>query len=255
MDKKLTKHDLKDPDAFISNMSRISTMAFDHRRTVTAVVAVVFGSGLLWAGMGFYNDRRENRAQTDLFMAEKKLKSQEEEFGKSTNPPTNPAEKLKKEPVKATGNLEADYKETVPLLKDVISKHNGTQASVIAALDLAKLYYDYKKYDEGIAVLEKTMDMAKHPVTRGLTIDQLANFNMAKGNCDKAIGYWQKLGQEKTLSFLQGSSLIKTGLCYEKLKQFDKAEQTYLRASGLTNDADTSKTAKKYLRLLKKGSA
>ena len=73
-----------------------------------------------------------------------------------------------------------------------------------------------------------------------------------KGDCTKAIETWQKIEDNKDLGFLAGKSLVSMGLCYEKLHQNDKAEQAYLKAEGMVKDGETAKTAKKYLRLIKR---
>jgi tetratricopeptide (TPR) repeat protein len=259
---KLTKQDLRSPDAFISSARRALEKIAEYRSVLLVVVAIAIVGGVVWAAFGSYNHKREEKAQASLFVAEKKLKAIEDGFNKASNPPNllpaaKDAKKDKKDVVpqgpKPTGDLEADYREALKPLREVVETYPGTQAFVVASLNLAELYNQHGKYAEGIPLLEKAAQSAKHPVTKGFVWNQLGLAHQGKGDCGKAIEYWQKIEADKNLGFLHGTSLIRTGLCYEDLKQFDKAEQAYHRAEGLTGDADASKAARKYLRLLKRG--
>jgi TolA-binding protein len=240
---KLTKHDLRSPDAFQSGMSTFTEKMFAHRGPIVSGLVGLLLIGVGWAAYNTYRDHQEEKAQEILFQAQNKSKTTEENFTKA-------APKL--DLPKATGNLETDYKDSLPLYQEVVQKYPSSQAAVLASLDLGHLYYEHKKYDDAVKVLDGAVKYARHPVTKGLALDQLGAALEAKGDCGSAIKQWEKIEQDKELQFLQGPSLIKMGLCYEKLKQIDKAEQTYHRAETLTSDAEAAKTAKKYLRVLKR---
>lgn len=259
---KLTKQDLKGPDAFISIMHRLSAWAAHHIKAISSVLAAIAVAAVIWAGYGIYKDSKENSAQVKLFAVQKEIKTIEDEFKKAeTPPPPEPPKKDKKdkvvkeapkpEGVKRTGEISKDYRNTLESYKSVISEFPRTQAAVLAALDLGRIYYDYKDYEATVSLLEPQWKKANHPALRGLCLDQLATAYEAKGDCQNAISKWQEIENDKAMSFLLGPSLIKVGLCQEKLKNFDKAEAAYIRAQSLTNDPESSRTAKKYLRFLK----
>jgi tetratricopeptide (TPR) repeat protein len=270
---KLTKEDLKGPDAFQSSFEIISEFFFHHRMTIIGTIAGLILAGIVWAALGVYNSNVEEKAQEALFIAEKKLDLTNSDFEKLKNPQKTPspigADGKKKTPdqlaketaeassefaklVKPTGDFNTDYKESLPLLKGVVERYPKSQAAVIASLDLSKIYQNYKQYDPQIDLLKSAASHAQHPVTKGLTLNRLAMAYEGKGDCPQAVATWQKIEDSKELSFLAGKSLINMGLCFEKLHQNDKAEQSYLKAEGLVKDGDTAKTAKKYLRLLKR---
>ncbi|MDZ4676214.1 MAG: tetratricopeptide repeat protein [Oligoflexia bacterium] len=257
---KLTKQDLKSPDVFQSSASRFTELAYKFRAPFVGALSLLLLAGLGWAGYSTFRDHQEGKAQEILFNAQSKLKTTEENFIKATTPqvPLKDPKTGKLLPVvqnnlvKASGNLEADYKDSLPLYKDVIQKYPSSQAAVLASLDLGHLYSQHKKYDEASNVLQGAVKNARHPVTKGLALDQLGGSLEAKGDCSAAISQWEKVEKDKDLQFLHGSSLIKMGLCYEKLNQNDKAEQTYRRAETSTTDAEAARTAKKYLRVLKR---
>jgi tetratricopeptide (TPR) repeat protein len=287
---KLTKQDIKGPDAFQSSFEAVSHYFFKHRMPILGSLASLLLIGLLWVSYGVYSSNVESKAQEALFTAERTLNTTGDNFEKSKTAgerldalQKNKSAKSKKaldkkgddatkakaaadakdvaeekalteetKLQKPTGNLEADYKDSIPLLKGVIEKYPSSQASVLAALDLTKLYQDHKQYEPQVPLLEKAATVARHPVTKALTLNQLAIAFEGKGDCAKAIKTWQRIEQNKELAFMAGKSLLNMGLCYEKLNQNDKAEQAYLRAEGLVKDGETAKTAKKYLRILKR---
>jgi tetratricopeptide (TPR) repeat protein len=252
---KLSKRDLRSPDAFISFTQRILAKLNEHRGAILAFFAIVIVGGAVWAGFGAYRHSKEEKAQAVLFVAEKKLKAIEDSFARAALPDNKLPQAMKQTMTgtKPTGDMEADYKDALQGLREVVEKYPGTQAYVVASLNLAEIYTTHGKFDQGIPLLEKASGTARHPVTKGFVWNQLGLAYQGKGDCNKAIEYWQRINAEKELGFLHGASLVRTGLCYESLKQFDKAEQAYHKAGSLADDSDASRTAKKYLKLLKQG--
>jgi tetratricopeptide (TPR) repeat protein len=236
---KLTKKDLKSPDAFISNMQRFSHWAYENRMAILGGVGVILIAAVVWAGLGTYHTQREEKAQDALFAGEKKLKTTEDSFNPNQAAQADPNEDpqaptpkekiVKKAAVPKTGDLNIDYKDAIAALNEVINQYGDTQAAVIAGLDLGRLYHDYKKYDDEIATLQKTVQSSKHPVTKAMALDNIGGAYESKGDCAAAITNWQKIETDTNMSPFLGEALIKTGLCYEKLNQNDKAMATYQR--------------------------
>jgi tetratricopeptide (TPR) repeat protein len=237
---KLTKHDLQDPDMFLSWLQRAYDFLLNHVSKIigTIIFIVLLGAG--WAGYSLWNESRELKAQELLFQAEDILKKADEAAKKT----------LTKIP-----NLETDYKDAVAGFNNVIENYPSSQARVMASIELTSLYLRNQKTDLAIETLSKASLKAKHAVVKGLLWYQMGIAFEAKGECQKAIDQWQNIERSKDVVFLHGTTLVSMGLCYEKLNQFDKAEAIYKKAQGLTSDPDASRTAKRYLRLIKKAEA
>lgn len=309
---KLTKQELKSPDAFISHMAQIGEWAFENRMIIITAFIVVAVGVAVWASIGMFRAHKEDLAQESLFKAEKTLQDIDESFlpvkeDKPVDPKaaakTAKDEKPSAPKAVATGQLDVDYKTALPLLKDVISSYPSTQASVVAALDLGRLYHDYKKYDDEISVLTEAVPEADHPVTKAMLLDNLGIAFEVKGDCNKALEQWQKISDHPKMSAFYGKAIINSALCYEKLNQpdkalayyekFDNAEKElttltnslaaeysvnpnlpleqqpavavqkyqnalyksarYQELGHLLGDQDSVKTAKKYMKLLKRG--
>ena len=87
---KLTKQDIKGPDAFQSGFEVVSHYFFHHRINIIAGVGVLLLIGIIWAGSGIYGSSVEEKAQESLFTAEKKLESTNIAFEKAKAPPAPP---------------------------------------------------------------------------------------------------------------------------------------------------------------------
>ena len=235
---KITKQDLKSPDAFISNMQRFGEWAYEKRVVILSLIGVIVFAAVVWAALGTYHSQKEDKAQEALFNATKKMTTAEDAF----NPPeemTAPgqAKKEKKAPTATkTGDLNVDFKEAVPAFKEVITQYGDTQAGVVASLQLGRLYHEYKKYDDEIAVLGKAATTSQHPVTKAMALTNLGSAYEAKGDCANAVDQWQKIQGSPDMAPFLGDSLIKTALCYEKLNQKDKAMATYQRFDDAEKD-------------------
>ncbi len=231
---KLTKEDIRGPDVFISNMHRFSEWAYSYRKVISGVLVLIAVAALTWAGIGTYSAKLEDAAAETLFSAEKTLNKVDQSF---EVPPASTANvHAQGKPVKdgkalavPTGKLEVDYKDVIEQLRDVITRFPKTQSSVIAALDLARIYQNYNKADDSISVLNGASAVASHPATRGLVFQGLGLAYESKGDCVAAITQWQKIIDDKTMAPFQPNSLIKQALCYEKLNQKDKAIEIFGR--------------------------
>jgi len=226
---KLTKQDIRGPDVFISNMQKFSEWAYNHRKTILGTLVLIAAVALTWAGIGTYSAKQEDAAAETLFAAEKTLNKVDQSFevpkADAQGKPIKDAKPL----AVPTGKIEVDYKDSIDQLKDVITRFPKTQSSVIAALDLARVYHDYNKYDDSISVLNAASKVANHPATRGLVFQGLGLAYESKGDCAQAVTQWQKIVDDKTMGPFQANSLIKQALCYEKLNQKDKAIEIFGR--------------------------
>jgi len=226
---KLTKEDIRGPDVFISNMHRFSEWAYNNRKPLLGSLVLIAVLALAWAGIGTYSAKQEDAAAETLFSAEKTLNKVDQSFEVPKADAQGKPIKDAKAAAVPTGKIDVDYKDSIDQLKDVITRFPKTQSSVIAALDLARIYHDYNKYDDSISVLTTASTVANHPATRGLVLQGLGLAYESKGDCARAVTQWQKIIDDKTMGPFQANSLIKQALCYEKLNQKDKAMEIYGR--------------------------
>ncbi len=242
---KLTKADLKRPDAFITETTKLAEWSFKHKNLMISIVLALVIFGIGWAGWGVYSDARESKAQNLLFSAEKIVKKLET----PELPPSPPG--IKTPPLPVAKPTEEAYQPALTALKNVVMTEPSTQAGVFAALEFARINNQFKKYGANVEVLEKVKSSGSTPVTRAMVLNALAVAYEGKGDCNKAIEQWTTIESRGDMTFMHGNAYLEKGLCYESLGQKDKAEQVYKKAEGLGKNPEVAKTAKKYLRLMK----
>lgn len=230
---KITKQDLKRPDLFLYESAKVADWIYKHKKTFTITVLTLAMAGVLWAVYGSYTENIEQKAQTDLYQAEKTLKTVEAP-AKDKKPAT-----------------EQDYKPALDQLKSVVEKYPSSQAATFAALNYSRINFGFKKYDDNIALLEKVKSKARFAVPKALTYNSLAINYVAKGNCDAAINQWNQIEGNDDMTFFHGDVLVNKALCYEKQGKIELAQQMLKKAESQTKNPEVAKTAKKYLRLMK----
>src|SRR5690606_15312616 len=72
-----------------------------------------------------------------------------------------------------TGDVDADYAESLASLRTVIKDFPKTQAAVYAAIDLGSVYVKNKKFDKAIQELEPASKVVSHPVPKAFVLDYL----------------------------------------------------------------------------------
>ncbi len=243
METKLTKADLKNPDMFIAQTSKAAGWGVKHKPLIIGVTSVLLGLGVVWSVWGMYAENIETKAQTELYRAEKILKTAENPDSNQT-PPGAP----KKPQIPLT---EESARPALDQLKKVVENYPSTQSAVFAALDYSRINYGFKKYDDNIALLQKIRNTPSSPVTGALTYNALASNFEAKDNCKEAIAEWNQIEGREEMAFMHGPVFIKKGLCYEKLGQKAEALKMYAKAEALNKSPEIAKTAKKYSRSMK----
>jgi len=245
---KISKRDLKRPDAVTQTLGKATKWVAENRKAVQAVVLAFFILCVAYVAYAVLSERKEDKAQTALFKAEDSFNKLDAEYKKVETPP-------KPEGKKKSGDLMTDYKEPVELYRAVINEYPGTGAAASAAIQLGRLYYDYKKYDEQVGLLETVAPKTKSPVLKALALNLLGVGYDAKGDCGKAAEVWEKIESDKKMRFLAADSALKAGACYEKMGQADKAKASYERVVKDYAELDPQSVAqaKKFLRTLNKG--
>ena len=110
---------------------------------------------------------------------------------------------------------------------------------------------DYKQPEKASEFAQMAATKLPKDHTLGLLATVLwGNALAAKDDCQGALGAWQKVLDSKSASFLQSDVSVRSGVCFEKLGQNDRAAEMYRKAAGATGESASSTTAKGLLRAL-----
>jgi tetratricopeptide (TPR) repeat protein len=250
--KKLTKKEIKEPDAFISTVDRISEALYEHRRPIYIAVGALLAIGIVYSATEYYQKTTERKGQTALYEVEAEYEMIKEDFeGAMAAEPSDEKDKVDSKLKQASGNIEQDYGKVIKGFEKVIKEHSSTNASVLASIKLAKLYEDYNQQDKALEVLQKaTKRVDSGDLFFAFVHTQIGNLLLEKNDCNKAIEHWQKVTKSKDLKFSHAPVLLKTGLCYEKLGQVDKAKSSYEKITKDFDSTTSADSARKYLRML-----
>ncbi len=224
----------------------------DNAKIVVAVIVIAVLGGLGYAGVQIVSNRQEKAAQNEYYKVEAPFLKKREAFEKTKFKAFMPAESADKTPGEiATGDLAKDYGALITGLETTAKEYSGTAAGGQAAILTAQTYLDYKQPDKAVEYAE----LAATKLPKGHTLGLLAtvlwgNALAAKDDCKGALGVWQKVLDTPAASYLQGDVSVRSGVCFEKLGQNDRALEMYRKASGATGGSASSSAAKGLMRAL-----
>jgi len=137
----------------------------NYSRLVIVGAAILFASISAW-GMSTYQAYNENSARAAYAPLASKL-----------------AAEVKMAP--------EEWQKLLPELQKFISAHRGTQSALVAKIELAKAYFETKRYDEAI----KTAAEALNAVPPGHGLKPLIQYQLAfayeaAGKPDQAVKEW-----------------------------------------------------------------
>jgi tetratricopeptide (TPR) repeat protein len=263
LDKNKAKDPLKQPDMFVSTVGRGWNTVEKNSKVVTTIVALLFLGAIVYVTMDFVNRRADRKASEELYKVEAQYLKIKDTFEKAKadaeKPPEKPKDKADaKETAKvetpaqpASGDLQKDYGTVLPGLEQVADKHANQSAGAQAAVMAADLYLEYKQPEKAVAVLDKVVTkQSSGDLMYGVAHLLRGSALAAKGDCNQAVSDWQKVVDSKKNSFLHPDALLKSGVCYETLKQNDKAMEMYKKVTQDHADSQAAQTAKTYLRAI-----
>ncbi|MFL5318420.1 MAG: tetratricopeptide repeat protein [Myxococcaceae bacterium] len=198
MSDKLTRKELKQPDAFQAAGAQASSWFQERQKAIGVAVAVVIVGGLGIGLASYLSGRGEENASKDLGATLRKVDRPVEE--KPTPGDQNETEELP--PFKSQKEKdEATEQALVQFRKD----HGDTRASTTAELKLAQAQFRLGKFDEALTGYE---DYLKHVGTdeplRASALEGKGYVFEAKKDYEKALAAFEELGRENKTPFLEG---------------------------------------------------
>jgi predicted negative regulator of RcsB-dependent stress response len=257
---KVTHHiEIKNPDIVQKGLVSSWDWFEDNSTLIVIMIGVLILAGAAYAIVQGVNNSRERSAQEAFFSVSSKYTKLKEGYDKAKYlklMPEGEDRKTAEAAKPATGDLDKDYGPVLNELEKVASEHAGTAGGTQASLLATQTYLEYGKTDQAIHSAE--MSIGRLSGTH--LLNQLAKFELgnalaAKGDCEGALKSWRDVLEVKTASFLHGEASLRSGICFEQMKQNDQAAEMYRRATALSADSAASQAAKSYLRALEMKSA
>jgi predicted negative regulator of RcsB-dependent stress response len=201
--------------------------------------------GLSGVGYVMYNQVRRDtnlKIQDQYYAIEKdymKTKADFEEADKQAKDAEAKAnDKTKKDPkakaevppapkVRASGDLEKDYGSVVAKFADLNNSNPKVMPAKVAALVLADLYWEYKKYDLAVKILEKSSEPKPKDLVDYMITKKLSATYLSLGQFDSVIKKNQSIMAASKYPFMNSYFKLQMGLAYEGLKQWDLAEAQF----------------------------
>lgn len=200
MAEKLSRKELKQPDAFMKAGSVARTWFQDNVR----VVAIVVGVALVGVGVavtvGYVHDRGEDEAAQDLGGRLKTLERPISETATTTGEDA---------PFKTAQERDEAVAKSMEELR---SKHGGTRAARTAALIAGGAQVRMQKYDDALKSYAEFLKGAvpEEPL-RAAAIEGEGYAHEGKGELDLALASYEQLERDNKSDFLTGMGLYHRG--------------------------------------------
>lgn len=201
------------------------------------IVLIVAGFGS-YAAYQNYNQKYEDKAQTELFQAERLhaanqgAKNFTKENSDKNAPPVN-----------------IDTTQVEQKLNSVIEEFPKSLAAKQASLLIADIQLEKKDSTKAILALEKGFSNFKGHLVDSMLALKLSNAYEQNSQCDKALPVLEKVYNSK-IAELKPEALLRQALCEETLGQTEKAKQSYQKLATEFADTNQGQQALKYLKVL-----
>jgi tetratricopeptide (TPR) repeat protein len=146
-------------------------------------------------------------------------------------------------------DYEKDFSAIVKKFEGVIESDPSSTAALMAALNIAEIGAQYHKEDVALSALNKAKPSTN--ILSVLLLNEKATAQANLNDCKSAVETWSKLVNLPQAAAIKGQVLLKQGLCYESLNDNVKAEENYNKVIADSKEGNLSKSAEKYIRLLK----
>ncbi|NQZ00709.1 MAG: tetratricopeptide repeat protein [Bdellovibrionales bacterium] len=256
--KKLTKEEVKGPDAFQSAADQVSKFLSENWKPMAAVISVVVAGSLGMVVKQSLDKAAEESAQVQIYPAIKQLGEVQQKISELENPlpefgeDGKPVSKKTPEVDKAkVAELEKELGEKANQLEKLISENSGTTSAEIATLNLTGFYIAKEQYDKAKPILERILPETQKGTTNyGIVRSQLASVLSYTGDSKQASMLLQEIVDDTSLVYFHGDALVKLGVLHYENKDFEKAKVSLLRAKTEFASFTSGKIAAQYLRWL-----
>ena len=240
----LAEEAVKDPDAMQRGMIDVWGWVEENAKLLGALLAFVLLAAIAQVSYHSYQNHQEEKAQEAYYTVESKYSKLRDAFDRAKYAALMPkeAKDAKAESKPASGDIGKDYGTLVDDLVNVARANPKTTGGGQAAILAAETYLQYNQPEKAIEAAKIPAEAMSEKALVGNLARMLWGTALAdKGDCQTAVGVWQKILDNKAVAFLHEDAALRSGLCYETLNQNDKAAEMYRRVvSGGDSGADSS---------------
>jgi Tfp pilus assembly protein PilF len=210
-------------------------------------------------------EAKEAQAQNQLFLANKALNDQLKKVA-ATFAPAEPEKKVAdkakpdaKTPPKKEASpedvlfkkieVDAQFAESISLLKSVANQHGGTRAAYESLFTLGNLYFRHGNAEKSIEWFQKALNVSPSTFDKALAMSSLAYAYENTGKPADALSYYEKTLNtgEKTL---RADTLFSIARIQESMKQKDKAKAYYDQIISEFTETEHARNAELYKSLV-----
>ena len=233
----LSKSDLQ-TDAVTQELKKGFQWTQAHAKATVMALMTFIAIGIVYSGLKYLSDKKAASSQEVYYKVEKEyLKKKTESQG------TGP------EASAVALDYEKDLAALVKKFNDVIDSDPGSNAALMAALNVSEIAFQYHKDDVALEAINKAKPGTS--LLSAMLLSEKATAFANKNDCKSAVETWSKVLTTPQASAIKSQILLKQALCFESLNEITKAEENYNKIVADSKDGALGKTAEKYLRLLK----
>lgn len=252
MSKKLTKEEVKKPDLFIHYTDKVIAWIEKHGKLVASSLAVFILAGAGYVAITKFKSYQEQKAQDSLYELRVELDKLTESFQATTAKDNkNANDKKSEEAAESKKDFAKHYEAIISKFKEFIDKNANTSAQAAAYIQLGNLYAANEKWEDAEELVSQPLaKLKKDSFYYGLMAMLLSQVQMNQGKYKEAIPVLESVSNQDKQKHLHAESLLRLGLCYDHLKDTEKAKQYFERVTRDFEKSDAANHAKNYLRYL-----
>jgi TolA-binding protein len=237
---KLSRKELKQPDAFMKAGSVARSWFQENVRTVVIVAAVERLQPLVGVTADYLHDRSEEEASRDLG---ERLKALERPISETATTTGDDA------PFKSAQERDEAVAKSMDELR---AKHGGTRAARTAVLIAGDAQLRLKKYDEAMkGFAEYAKDAHPDEPLRAAALEGQGYAHEGKGELDQALAAYEGLERENKSDFLAGMGLYHRGRILTLQNKKEDAAKTFTDLAAAHPGSQAAKLAQERLGELK----
>lgn len=226
---------------------RALAQSIDKNKKIIAALAGLLLVGLVGLWVSTYVSKNAEKKASEEF-APLRQEVQERAKTYAEVPPESPGGA--KVPSKKSGDLATDWGDIPQRLKDFAVKNKDKTAGVEATVTLITILSDYKKSAEASETIAQVApEQGGRPKTQSFLYMLLGNTQAEAQNCKDATVQWEKAAQIKGAEFLASEAYLRSGVCFNSLKDKTMAKSMFEKAlANSSKESAQHSQAQQYLR-------